>query len=66
VNARAIIATLLATILLIFIIGSFTLRYLGEAGDYIGQEATVIAWKDILMTITGGLIAYIGGENKNG
>jgi hypothetical protein len=57
---QTIIATILAFVVLIFVIGSFTIRILSDDQDYMANTEAVIAWKDILMTITGGLIAYIG------
>jgi hypothetical protein len=61
---QTIVATILALIVLLFVIGSFSIRVITDDVNYMDRPEAVIAWKDILMTIVGGLIAYIGMAGK--
>jgi hypothetical protein len=62
-NARSVVAIILALCVLLFVFSGTTLRVLwgGEAGGWSIDSAG--AWRDLINVIIGALAGYIAGQN---
>ena len=57
------VAMILGMILVIFFVASAIYRLVNP--DIFPPEHTSSAWKEIVMAIVGGLLTWMGGQNKN-